>query len=433
MSASSDQQTDSAGVERAVDVQTQRPTVLVLMAYYLPAFKAGGPVRSISGLVAALGDKFEFKIVCGDRDLNDSKPFPGEPSGCWYKYDNAQVMRLKSNVSGVLEILRVLRREKCELVYINSVFTRIYSMLPMALRALGLVPKRPVIVAPRGEFSAGALGIKPGRKRLWLAMAKSMGLFRSVIWQASSEHEKNDILRVLGTVHVRMASVIHRPQAGDTAASVLEGGVVVARDVAEVVRFRAPLGSGGPKIPGTLRIATLGRVCRMKNIDYAIKLFRNIRGSVTYDIYGPLEDVKYVEICRDTCKELPENVKVRLMGGIPHHDVQPTLAGYHLFLLPTLGENFGHVVVEAMAAGCAVLLSDRTPWRALHDAGVGWDLPLAEPERFAEAIGSALDWNDEEFHQISNLAHEYAKRIDTYAISVQENEALFRVALARVE
>lgn len=416
MSSASGQQAVPAGVERSFDVQTQKPTVLILMAYYLPAFKAGGPVRSISGLVAALGEKFEFKIVCGDRDLNDLKPFPGEPSGCWYKYDTALVMRLKGNVRGVLDILRVLRQEKCELVYINSVFTRMYSMLPMALRAFGLVPKRPVIVAPRGEFSAGALGIKPRRKRLWLAMAKSMGLFRSVIWQASSEHEKDDIVRVLGTVHVR-----------------LEAGVVVARDVAEVARFRVPLGSGGPKTPGSLRVATLGRVCRMKNIDYAIGLFRKVRGSVTYDIYGPLEDVKYVEICKDACKELPKNVTVRLMGGIPHHAVQPTLAGYHLFLLPTLGENFGHVLLEAMAAGCAVLISDCTPWRDLEDAGVGWDLPLSRPERFAEAIESALDWSDEQFRKISTVAHEYSRRIDTYATSVQENEALFRVALARDE
>ena len=45
-------------------------------------------------------------------------------------------------------------------------------------------------------------------------------------------------------------------------------------------------------------------------------------------------------------------------------------------ILPTLGENFGHVIVEAWTAGCPVLVSDRTPWRQLASHGVGWDVAL---------------------------------------------------------
>ena len=55
----------------------RRVTVLVFIGYYLPGYKAGGPVRSIANVVETLGDEFEFRIVTSDRDLLDEVPYPG--------------------------------------------------------------------------------------------------------------------------------------------------------------------------------------------------------------------------------------------------------------------------------------------------------------------------------------------------------------------
>jgi hypothetical protein len=49
-----------------------KPTILILNEYYLPGYKAGGPIRSISNLVSWLGDDFNFKIITTDRDYLDS-------------------------------------------------------------------------------------------------------------------------------------------------------------------------------------------------------------------------------------------------------------------------------------------------------------------------------------------------------------------------
>jgi hypothetical protein len=46
------------------------------------------------------------------------------------------------------------------------------------------------------------------------------------------------------------------------------------------------------------------------------------------------------------------------------------LAEYDLFLFPTLGENYGHVISEALASGCPVVISDQTPWRNLEAEGI---------------------------------------------------------------
>ncbi len=71
---------------------------------------------------------------------------------------------------------------------------------------------------------------------------------------------------------------------------------------------------------------------------------------------------------------------MREHGPLPPDRVAEALRANHLLFLPTRSENFGHVILEALAAGCPVLLSDRTPWRNLARAGVGWDLPLDRPE-----------------------------------------------------
>ena len=62
-----------------------------------------------------------------------------------------------------------------------------------------------------------------------------------------------------------------------------------------------------------------------------------------------------------------------------------SLAKNDLFFFPAHGENYGHVIAEAMAAGCPVLISDQTAWRNLEEKGAGWDLPLDAPGRFRAA------------------------------------------------
>jgi hypothetical protein len=51
-------------------------TILTSVGYYLPGYKAGGPIRTLANMVGRLGDEFQFKIVTADRDFDDTKPYP---------------------------------------------------------------------------------------------------------------------------------------------------------------------------------------------------------------------------------------------------------------------------------------------------------------------------------------------------------------------
>jgi glycosyltransferase involved in cell wall biosynthesis len=406
---------------------TQRTTILILISHYLPAYKSGGPVRSVAGLVEALAKDFEFKIVCSDRDLGDAEPFKGEPVGCWYNYGHAKVMRLPPGIEGVRKLFDVMRRESYDILYLNSVWASMYAILPMVWRALRLLPQKSVVLAPRGMLSAEALRIKSLRKRLYISLAKATRLFDAVLWQAASEYEKADILRVIGTGEIKQAASVHLRNEGG-GYTWAEKSVMVAPDVLSCSVPAKVNHKRRTKTPGELRVVTLARVCRMKNTHYAIKLFQRMRGRVVYDIYGPLEDRSYLAECHKMFCELPTNVTVRFLGGIPHEEVASILSAYHVFLFPTLGENYGHVVVEAMGAGCVVIMSDRTPWRDLEDAGAGWVLPLSAPERFTTVLETAVGWSDQEYQRFSDMARRYATAQDRYDISVGENKALFDAA-----
>jgi glycosyltransferase involved in cell wall biosynthesis len=82
---------------------------------------------------------------------------------------------------------------------------------------------------------------------------------------------------------------------------------------------------------------------------------------------------------------------------------------YHLFVLPTLGENYGHVIYEALSAGDPVLISDQTPWRNLIEMKAGWDLSLNEKNKFKAAIREAGSWNQEEYDEWSKNAAKLAE------------------------
>jgi len=210
-----------------------KPKVLILVAHYLPGMKAGGPIRSISNLVKSLAADIDFRIVTRDRDLGDHAAYDGITPDRWTE---AGVHYLSPENCSPVSLARVLAAESADYLYLNSFFSWPFSILPMLLRLAGLIRPKQIVLAPRGEFSPGALGLKPRRKRAWMAVAKRVRVYRDAIWHASSAYEEHDIRNVFGdAVRVRVALPI-------------AGGVAEAQAPAP------------PKIPGSLRLISLSRV-----------------------------------------------------------------------------------------------------------------------------------------------------------------------------
>jgi len=385
-----------------------RPVILVLIDYYLPGFKAGGPVRSLSNMVATLSDEFEFRVVTRDRDLRETEAYEGVEPGRWSDAGDAKVLYLPPGPGRVSGIANVLRSVPHDICYQNSLFSPCSGILPLVLRRLRRARGGPVILAPRGELSPGSLSKKAPKKRAYLTSAKILRLHAGLLWHASSAQEKQYIFREFGG----------------------RARVHVAQNLTGASRPAPPPRQGSrSKAPGELAIAYVGRISREKNLLGALEYVRELRGKVRLDIYGVVDEQRYWEDCRKKMESLPSNVSATHHGPAPHEKVLEAMESHQILLLPSWGENFGHVIAEALLAGCPVVISDRTPWRDLAAAGVGWDLPLEDASRFRETLQHCVGLDREEFSAMSERARTYAQEALAAGEAVEQNRQLFRLAL----
>lgn len=386
--------------------------VLVFVGHYRPAFRAGGPIKSLEHLAAHLTGEFMFSIVTGDRDIGDDTPFTQVPLSQWVSRPEGRVFYTRRDEDGFCFRRRLLKETPHDVLYLSSFFAR-ETVFALAARRFGLIPSVPVVVAPRGEFSGGALGLKRVKKRLYLRLGSALGLFSGITWHATGEQERAAILAAFPRLFEKEGT----------------NQVVLAPNLPE-----SPAMSEGPppsrgKLSGEARVAFVGRVARMKNLDVALAAVCAAKGRIHLDILGPLEDRAYWEECQRVMVKAPPNVTLAYVGQVPAEEMAQRLRGYHLMLLPTRGENFSHTIYEALASGCPVLVSDRTPWRGLEAAGAGWDIPLEEPGRFVEVLDRVTAMDQEEYDRWSAGASGLARGFSRDPKLVSASRSLFLRAL----
>jgi glycosyltransferase involved in cell wall biosynthesis len=150
---------------------------------------------------------------------------------------------------------------------------------------------------------------------------------------------------------------------------------------------------------------------------------------VVFDIYGPMVDSEYWARLQGRIARMPDHITVTAHGALPHDRVAATLAVHDLFFLPTMGENFGHAINEALSSGLPVLISDTTPWRGLQAAGAGWDFPLDKPQAFSEAIENFARASRDERTAYRRCARALAERSFVESDSLEANRQMLRRVL----
>lgn len=357
-----------------------------MSAYYLPGVKAGGPIQSIKNLVDNLSTKFDFYIITSDRDLGEKTPYSNIKIDKWNKCGNANVFYTNPAKLDAKKLINIINSIDYDVLYLNSFFSFKFSILPLLLTKLRLVPNKLIVLAPRGEFSTGALRLKGMKKKFFIEFVKLLKLYNGVRWHATAETEKNDIKKIFGSkVDIKVASNL----------TANYDNIIYEKKI--------------KKFKNELYIVFISRIHPKKNLLKAIKILRYIKGKVKFNIFGPIEDSKYWTECLNEIKKLPENVKVLYKGTLKNNEVIETFKAHHIFLFPTYGENFGHVITEALIGGCPVVISDQTPWRNLESKRVGWDIDLSNFKKFVEVIQYCINLNNEEYQKLSQNAFIYGK------------------------
>ncbi len=372
--------------------------ILVVLDYYLPGYKGGGPIRTIANMVEWLGNDFDFYILTSDRDLGDTQPYPGIEYGTWHQVGNAQVHYLSPKQRVIVSLKSIMKGVEPDLVYVNSFFS---PMCVMAIwtRFLRRTSRIPFLLAPRDELAPQRLKLKRLKKAGYLRLIKLLGVYHGVIWQATNEQEREAI-----------RSHFSRSR------------VLLARNMAakSPPQINPIQDKGQP-----LRVIFLSRISRSKNLSYALRILQKVQTPVLFDIYGPQEDPAYWVECEQLMGRLPDHIAVRYKGLVMPDTVLSIFAGYDAFLFPSLAENYGHVIWEALYAGCLPIISDRTPWQNIP----GWVHSLDSPEQFAASLDELAAMSPLIYQKQRTAAHQHALQHAHNTVIVSENKALFEQTL----
>ncbi len=343
-----------------------KPVILSFVGNYLPGYKSGGILRYTINTVDHLCDLFDFKIVTRDRDIGDDMPYNDIQVNQWQKIGNAMVFYLPPQSNTIKNIKNLIKSTPHNVIYLNSFFDSLTTKV-LLTRKISKLTYKPVILAPHGEFAWASLKQKNLKKSIFIQIAKLLGLQKNITWRAASVYEAKDISNVMKI----------------KSDSIQITGDLPIKNIPELLAdatIRPTSDSEG------LKIVFLSRIAREKNLAYAISVLSKVKVKVHFDIFGPAENEAYWKECQKLIEHLPSNVKVNYQGSILPTQVLNIFNCYDLFLFPTGGESFGHVIAESLIAGTPVLISDKTPWRNMQNDGLGWDIELAEIERFVEVI-----------------------------------------------
>lgn len=354
--------------------------ILIVMGGFFPGRKYGGPPVSVDNFCSLLGKDSECYIVTRNHDKDETTTYEGIAEG-WNDRGNAKVMYLSNSEYSKGTFDTVIKELQPDYIYLQGLFQE--CVLPCL--ALAKKYNMKVVLAPRGELCAGAFK-KKYKKIPYILYLRMMGLLKNVSFQSTSDEETAAIGKWLGASTEKIHLLTNIP-------SIPHG-----------------LPQRTEKKSGEGRFVFISRILWKKNLLNAIKYLEKIKGNVIFDIYGPKEDEGYWAECEKAINELPSNVKVNYCGVLSHDDIHKTFNQYDAFLFPTLSENYGHVIAEALVSGCIPIISDQTPWNDMNGARAGWALPLTDEKGFKEAIQQIIDMDDDTIQTKRKDVEEYLSR-----------------------
>lgn len=353
--------------------------ILIIMGGFFPGQNYGGPPVSVDNFCNLMTD-YECYIVALNHDMGEKKAYESISDG-WNKYGRANVMYLSDKDFCYSTFISIAAQINPDVLYLQGLFQR--CVIPCLLMAKQ--KKIKVILAPRGELCTGAFR-KKWKKIPYIYFLRIGGLLKDVHFQSTSDDEFEGIEKRLNVERNRIHQLPNVPTIASSSDS-----------------YRN-------KNKGEGKFVFISRISPKKNLQYAISQLSELKGSVTYDIYGPKEDGNYWKKCEEEISKLPPNIKVNYMGVIHHDQISCVYNKYDAFFLPTVSENYGHVIAEAIIGRCLPIISDQTPWTDINNYNAGWAIPLEEKNQFKNALQTVIDMDN-------NLYHEYQKRLEEYCDS----------------
>jgi glycosyltransferase involved in cell wall biosynthesis len=366
-----------------------KKVIAVLYEYFYPGFRAGGPIQSLVNMVQTLQHEYDFKIITTAYDLNSTAAYSNVQLDAWNAVSLSEglapvkIWYASTPSIGFGQMQEILQQAAADIVFINGLYTKSFAW-PLLLKKMGKLGKSRIIVSPRGMLQKGALDVKPLKKKLFLQAFKTAGLFRNVSWHATTDDEKDDILQKIGQ----------------------KAKIIVAANIPKkpVTEISIP-----EKKEKELKLVYLSIITQKKNLLQLIAALHKVQHRISLDIYGPIKEASYWQLCQEKMIGLPANISIIYKADLQPYLVQSTIQQYHALALLTHGENFGHALYESLSAGRPIITSHFTPWLNLEAKQAGWNCPLEDDGRIAVLLQQIAELDQVAFNKFCNGAWKEAK------------------------
>ncbi|MDC0584098.1 glycosyltransferase [Bacteroidales bacterium] len=393
-------------------------------------------------MVDYLSDEAKFYIITSNKDYLETSSYPDIASNTWIDYNgNTKVMYIDDSENHKLLFENQVRQIQPNSIYINGVYSPKYSILP--LKVAQSLKHQNIIVSTRGMLSSHAFSSKSLKKKLFLKVAILLGWYKKVTFHVTNHDEKNAVQQFFPKNKIVVLENFPRKVTSTENPS---------------SKFKNQQSS---LINNKLSIVSVARISIEKNTKFVFEVLsllaekvvtertledtersrsvstssRNASLDITLDIYGSIYNPAYWNQCLEIAKLLPDTIRVNYKGEIHPDKVIETFAQYDIAFMPSLGENFGHSILESFIAGTPVITSTNTPWRNLmssdvsytshltshisfsnklsfiNNQSVGADLSLDDPQKFVDVLNDFLSLTSEQKFQLSENAFQYAKKV----------------------
>lgn len=358
--------------------------ILISLEYFYPAYKAGGPVQSITNLILALEQNYTFYVITSAYDLQTETQLKDISVDAW----NIKKLPASKNIISVwyakkrisiTEFKVLLTDIQPDIIYVNGIFSFKFFIIPfIADKILKLNTQK--VICPRGMLQPGALLGKFLKKKLFLKILQFSGLLKNVTWHATNIEEKNDI----------------------TSQFVNTGRIIIAPNIPKppIKEITYP-----DKKANQLKLVYLSLITEKKNLIFLLTLLKDLQ-NISLDIYGPIKDMRYWDECKKIIKQNAQRVQYK--GDVLPTDVQFVLSNYHAFILLTKGENFGHALYESLSVGRPIITSMYTPWKNLKMQNAGWNINIENKTECISVLKEIEQMQCTEYDKFCNGAYNLA-------------------------
>lgn len=180
----------------------------------------------------------------------------------------------------------------------------------------------------------------------------------------------------------------------------------------------------------------LSRINPIKGIEFLIDAWHRLpltfRSDWELHIVGNSDPEDYINSLKTKIKALNLQESIKFLGPLSGAAKMQKYQNSNLFILPTLNENFGNVVAEAMMCECPVITTFNAPWSCLKENNCGWWINLSVSD-LVDTLKESMSLSDEERHLMGTRARQTIIEKYSSASIAKKTYALYEWILGKRE